>query len=651
MVQVDLAEIPVRRANELIREYGEAGEDVEVLNPDARHHIGVGLTSPVRVRVRGSAGYFCAGLTDRARFEVDNNAGWGLGDNMYTGSVVVRGNAGAIAGVAIRGAELVVHGNVGSRAGQVMKAGTLCCAGNANFMAGYMMYGGRIIILGDSGERVGEDMTGGEIFVGGRVRDLGSDAALTDAGSAEIDEVREFLDRWEIPFRGGFSKIVNAGGKLRYGTAEPTVRSLPFFTYSGDSQYWNEKIQEDIDVKSRIGRYRIRGYGAARPLPHLADLGFRADLSRAGNDPDVLSRVRMRTEIGGLNGAEPLKLSMPVMVAPMSYGALSRSTKQAVAIASGMSDIAENTGEGGMSDAQRDSAKQLIFQCLGGRLGWNIHDMKRADGLEIYISQGAKPGLGGQLMAKKVTPELAAIRGIPAGIDLRSPSRHPDILGADDLVIKIEEFREATGYRLPVSVKLGAGRVRDDIKIAVKDGFDFVELDGMQGATGAGSGEVIDHVGIPTLSAIIEAEEALAEIGRRRDIQIVLMGGLRDGVDAVKALCLGADAAAFGTSVLIAGGCIACMQCHVGQCVTGIATQDPEHEERYHAETEALNIHRFLEFVRWQIAAITQALGYADTRDLNRGDLVALTPDAAAITGLPYQPRPEAELPAGVSLP
>ena len=129
------------------------------------------------------------------------------------------------------------------------------------------------------------------------------------------------------------------------------------------------------------------------------------------------------------------------------------------------------------------------------------------------------------------------------------------------------------------------------------------------------------------------------------------MGGLRDGVDAVKALCLGADAAAFGTSVLIAGGCIACMQCHVGQCVTGIATQDPEHEERYHANTEALNIHRFLEFVRWQIAAITRALGYADTRDLNRGDLVALTPDAAAITGLPYQPRPEAELPAGAGLP
>ena len=639
MVTIDLAKLPVRKANELIREHGDAGEDVQIINPDARHHIGVGLTSPIDVRIRGSAGYFCAGLTDQARFEVDNNVGWGLGDNMYAGSVVVAGNAGAIAGVAIRGAELVIRGNMGSRAGQVMKAGTLCCAGNANFMAGYMMYGGRIIILGDSGERVGEDMTGGEIFVGGRVQDLGSDAQLTDIDRAEVNGIMAFLDQYKVPFRGSFQKIVNAGKKLRYETSEQQMRSIPFFTFSGDSEYWNPKIQEDIHIKSQIGRYRIRGYGGARILPHLSDLAFKKDLSLVEIGDEIISQVQLHTEIGGIHGALPLKLSMPVMIAPMSYGALSRSTKQAIGMASSLSGIAENTGEGGMSDAQRNAADQLIFQCLGGRLGWNIHDMKRADGLEIYISQGAKPGLGGQLMAKKVTQELASIRGIPAGIDLRSPSRHPDILGADDLVIKIEEFREATGYRLPISVKLGAGRVRDDIKIAVKDGFDFIELDGMQGSTGAGSAEVIDYVGIPTLAAIIEAEEALAEIGRREDIQIVLMGGLRDGVDAVKGLCLGADAVAFGTSVIIAGGCIACMQCHVGQCVTGIATQDPEHEKRYQPSVEAQNIHRFLEAVRWQIAAITAGLGHLDTRQLSRDDLVAITQEAAAITGLPYVPE------------
>ena len=639
MVAIDLSAVAVRRANELIREYGASGEDVEIANPDARHHIGVGLTHDITVRVRGSAGYFCAGLTDGPRFEIDSNVGWGVADNMYRGSVVVGGNASAIPGVAIRGAEVVIRGNMGSRAGQVMKAGTLACGGNANFMAGYMLYGGRIVILGNSGERVGEDMTGGAIYVGGEVQSLGTDARLDDMGEDERDEILEFLDRYEMPFRGRFKKIVNAGERLRYATAEPRTRPIPFFNFSGDCDYWNPKVREDIYVKSQVGRYRIRGYGGARAVPHLSDIAFRKDIRDAGGVPDAVSRVRMATEIGGRGGADPLRLSMPVMVAPMSFGALSRSTKVAVAKASAMSGISENTGEGGLMDAQRAAADQLVFQCLSGRLGWNVHDMQRANGIEIYISQGAKPGFGGQLMAKKVTQEIADIRGIPAGIDLRSPSRHPDVLGADDLVIKVEEFREATGYRLPISLKLGAGRVTDDIKIALKDGFDFVELDGMQGSTGAGPADVMEHVGIPTIAAIQEALDALESIGHARGIQIVLMGGIKDGIDAVKALALGADAVGMGTSVIIAGGCIACMQCHVGTCVVGIATQDPEHEKRYDIDREAGNIHRFLESVRWQIASLTHALGHDDVRALSRDDLAALTPEAAEITRLPYMPE------------
>jgi glutamate synthase domain-containing protein 2 len=116
------------------------------------------------------------------------------------------------------------------------------------------------------------------------------------------------------------------------------------------------------------------------------------------------------------------------------------------------------------------------------------------------------------------------------------------------------------------------------------------------------------------------------------------MGGIKDGVDAVKALALGANAVAMGTSALIAGGCISCMQCHVGNCVVGIATQDPEHEARYQIDVQAKAIARYLEAVRWQIATLVKALGYDDFRALSRADLVALTPDAAAITGLPYEP-------------
>ncbi len=638
MVTIDLSKLSVREANAAFAAAGERGEDIEVLNPDARHHIGVGLVAPVTVKVRGSAGYFCAGLSHGARFEIDSNVGWGVGDSLYEGAVIVGGNAGAIAGVGLRGGEVIVKGNLGSRGGQVMKAGTLLACGNAGFLAGYMMYGGRIIILGNSGERVGEDMSAGEIYVGGEVQSLGSDAKLVEPSEADIASVRAFLAKYGIDFSGTFKKIVNAGTKLRYGVNEPISRPLPHTVFSEADTYWNAKVAEDIHAKSLIGRYRIRGYGASKPVPHFGDIALKIDPARVAAASDALAKVKLATRLGDRHGAKPLELSMPVMIAPMSYGALSKSTKIALARASRLAGIVENTGEGGMLDEQRAEAKQLIFQCLSGRLGWNIHDMRRADGIEIYISQGAKPGLGGQLMAKKVTKELARVRGIPEGIDLRSPSRHPDIMGADDLVIKVEEFREATAYQKPISIKMGAGRVRDDIKIAYKDGFDFVQLDGLQGSTGAASTEVLENVGIPTLAAIQEALDGLKEIDAKGDMPIVLMGGIKDGVDAVKALALGASAVAMGTAAIIAGGCISCMQCHVGNCVVGIATQDPEHEARYQIDVQSKAIARFFEVVRWQIATLVAALGYDDFRDLSRDDLVALTPEAAAITGLPYDP-------------
>jgi len=638
MVTIDLSKLGITEANQKIRACGVDGRDVEVVNPDARHNIGVGLVDPIRVRVSGSAGYFCGGLSHGARFEIEHNAGWAVGDNIYSGSVVVGGNAGAIAGVAIRGADIVIRGNMGSRAGQVMKAGTLCCGGNAAFMAGYMMYGGRIIIAGDAADKLGSDMSAGEIFVGGKIASLGSDTMIVDMDANEHDEIMEYLDRYQIKFNGKFTKVINAGKKLRYANAEPRTRPQPFFVSSKSSNYWNPKVQEDIWIKGEVGRYRIRGYGASKPVPHLNDIAFVKDLSRLDVNPQDLKHINLKTEVGGRYGAKPLTLSMPVMIAPMSFGALSRKVKIALARASRLSGISENTGEGGMLDEQRAEADQLIFQCLSGRLGWNVKDMQRADAIEIYISQGAKPGLGGQLMAKKVTPELAAIRGIPQGIDLRSPSRHPDVLGADDLVIKVEEFREATGHKVPLGIKMGAGRVNDDIKIAYKDGFDFVELDGLQGSTGAASTEVLENVGIPTLSAIQEALDGLREINAKGDMHLVLMGGIKDGVDVVKMLALGADCTSVGTSAIIAGGCIACMQCHVGSCPVGIATQDKEHEARYDMDRQAENIHRYLESLRWQIAAITSALGYDDVHKVNRDDLVALTPEAADITGLKYAP-------------
>ncbi|MBF0201093.1 MAG: alpha-hydroxy-acid oxidizing protein, partial [Desulfamplus sp.] len=654
MATIDLSTLPIRSANEVIRGYGAAHQDIEIINPDARHYIAVGLTNPVKVSIKGSAGYFCGGLCDGPRIEVSKNVSWGVGDNMLSGTIVVGGNAGAIAGEALRGGTIIIKGNMGSRSGQVMKKGTLCCLGNASFMAGYMMYGGTIIILGNSGQRVGENMAGGEIYVGGTITSLGSDAMVTTPSAEESDSVLSFLSTHGISFSGTFQKVISAGKDLSCGSPQPSMKPIPFTSFSSqDSPWWNVKVQQDIQLKSRMGRSRVRGYGTSRPVPHFDDIGFRKPLMETpwgeggpcprpqgvGHGGNTARYPDLRTFIGGRNGARPLDLSMPVLIAPMSLGALGPKVKVALGIASRLSGICENTGEGGMYSLERAQAHQLIAQCLSGRLGWNIHDMRRSDALELYISQGAKPGLGGQLMAAKLTREIAELRGIPQGMDLRSPSRHPDVLGGDDLIMKVMELREAVGWRIPVSLKLGGGRTRDDVKIAYKDGIDFVELDGLQGGTGAGSGEVIEYVGIPTISALMEAMDGLDEIDARDKLPMVIMGGIRNGVDGAKAIALGATAVAVGTPLLVAAGCTGCMECSSGECPVGIATQNPELGARFDVEKRALAMHSYLESFRWQLSTITAGLGYSSIQGLKRDDLVALTPEAAELTRLPFAPE------------
>jgi methylamine---glutamate N-methyltransferase subunit C len=427
------------------------------------------------------------------------------------------------------------------------------------------------------------------------------------------------------------------------GPREPLRRS-PVYT---------PEVIAEIQEKAELGRYRIRGFGTlrARPLPSLDDLTFLpASLTRIPLE-GYRERCSTTTVLGSRFAAQPITLDIPVMITGMSYGALSRNAK--VALARGASAVGSSTtsGDGGMLPAEREHSKTMIVEVLPSRYGANVHHLRAADAIELTIGQGAKPGTGGLLLGSKVSPEIAAIRDLPPGVDQRSPARHPDFLGPDDMIIKIEELREATDGRIPIFVKIGATRVFDDVKLAAKCGADVIVVDGMEGGTAASPEILQDHTGIPTLAAIVEARRGLEDLGLDGEVQLIAAGGIRGGIDVAKALALGADACYIGTAALIALNCNrplyledyaalgtepgACHHCHTGRCPVGITTQDPELSARLPVDEAAERVANFLTAMTLEVQMIARACGKADVHDLDPDDMRALTIEAAAITGIP----------------
>ena len=419
------------------------------------------------------------------------------------------------------------------------------------------------------------------------------------------------------------------------------------------SGIFSPDVIEDIQVKADLGRYRIRGFGTLRqrPLPSLDDLTF---------IPGTLTRVPLegyrekcstKTVLGSRFAERPIELDIPVMITGMSYGALSYNAKVALAQGATRAGTSTTTGDGGMLPAEREHSKVLVYEVLPSRYGLNVHHLKAADGIEITVGQGAKPGTGGLLLGSKVSEEVARMRDLPEGVDQRSPCRHPEFLGPDDLILKIEEFREATDWQVPVFVKMGATRVYDDVKLAAKVGADVVVVDGMEGGTGASPELLMDHTGIPTLAAVCEARRALEDMGLYGKVELIIAGGIRSGADAAKAMALGADAIYIGTAALIALNCNkpvylddyrklgtephSCHHCHTGRCPVGITTQDPELMERLPIPEAAERVANFLQAMTLEIQILARACGKGNIHDLEPEDLRALTVESSAITGLP----------------
>ncbi|WBF08311.1 glutamate synthase-related protein [Methanothermobacter thermautotrophicus] len=397
---------------------------------------------------------------------------------------------------------------------------------------------------------------------------------------------------------------------------------------------WSFADLLEIERKSREGSYKVRGCGAVRRIPTFDDLVIiPAQVSRPPIDK-YREPCNTRVVIGDRYAENPLELDTPIMIAAMSFGALSKEAKIALAMGASLAGTATNTGEGGMLPEERRYASKLIAQYASGRFGVSAEYLNNSEAIEIKIGQGAKSGMGGHLLAEKVTAEVSRIRMIPEGTDALSPARHMDIVGPEDLSMKISQLREITDWKVPIMVKFTSGRVADDVKIAAKAGADAVVVDGMQGGTGAGPDVVTEHSGIPTIAAIVEADEALKEVHLRDEVSLIAAGGIRSGADVAKAIALGADAVYIGTAALVSIGCRVCQMCYTGTCRKGIATQDPRLRKRLDYVEAGKNVARYIEAMTEEVCMLTQQAGNTDVSKLEKDDLRALTVEASALTGV-----------------
>lgn len=205
---IDCAGRTTREINAGIRDAAERGvPKVVLLNPQARHNLGVSILKPIHIVYRGHVGSYTAGLCDGVTAEVHGTAGWGIADNLMNGEIVVHGNAATAAAPSIRGGRVVVRGNAGPRSGMILKKGEIVIGGDAGYMSGFMMQNGRMIICGNADIGLGDSMYQGTIFLGGEAAALGSGVAEVDSCAGELDEVAALLDRHEIAAPPSFRKL------------------------------------------------------------------------------------------------------------------------------------------------------------------------------------------------------------------------------------------------------------------------------------------------------------------------------------------------------------------------------------------------------------------------------------------------------------
>ena len=393
------------------------------------------------------------------------------------------------------------------------------------------------------------------------------------------------------------------------------------------------KSDKDIRAMDAIHQMAITGESIVAamytelPMPSWDDiliLGNQLNPQPLESDVDVNTRT-----IIGKNAKKPLIIESPIYITHMSFGALSRETKIALAKGSAAIKTAQCSGEGGILPEEMENAYRYIFEYVPNKYSATDENLKNADAIEIKIGQSTKPGLGGQLQGEKVTDEISKIRGKPLGEDIHSPATIPEVNSKEDLKDLVDELRQRSCGR-PIGLKFAAGRIEDDLKYVLYAEPDFITIDGRGGSTGASPKLVRDSTSVPTVYALARARKFLDS--HESDIDLTITGGLRVSSDFAKALAMGANAVAIGTGAMIAAACQQYKICDTGDCPVGVATQDDGLRMRLKIETAAKRVENYLKVSTEELKTFARITGHDDVHHMNVNDLCTVNSEISDYT-------------------
>lgn len=391
------------------------------------------------------------------------------------------------------------------------------------------------------------------------------------------------------------------------------------------------RYMKEIQEMAATGRPIIEAMGTRMAMPNWDDILI---MGAQLNPPPLEEHAPVDiTTVIGKKAKKPMVLAGPVYISHMSFGALSKEIKTALAKGSAMAGTAMCSGEGGILPEERAAAGKYIFEYVPNLYSVTPENLKNSDAIEIKIGQGTKPGMGGHLPGEKVTPEIAKIRNKPMGKDVISPSKFPDINTKEDLKELVEQLRMASEGR-PIGIKIAAGRIEKDLEYCVYAEPDFITIDGRGGATGASPRIIRDATSVPTVYALYRARKYLDSV--HADIDLVITGGLRVSSDFAKALAMGADAVAIASAAMVAAACRQYRICGSGKCPVGVATQDPGLRARVKVDACAQRVANFLNCSFEELRTFARITGHENVHDINVEDLATISREISEFTNISH---------------